>query len=112
MDCSALAQLDANVHRLALAVDRQRHGVAGPMAIQEEVEVHLAGNFFAVHRGKHIAAELQLGGDVLTAVDGKEIASQMDLNLLLNRHRPGDAVTLTIYRERQSMDVRVKLGER
>jgi S1-C subfamily serine protease len=56
--------------------------------------------------------ELRLGGDVLAAVDGKKIANQMDLNLLLNRHRPGDGVTLTIYRERQKMDVRVMLGER
>lgn len=56
--------------------------------------------------------ELRLGGDVLAAVDGKKITSQMDLNLLLNRHRPGDRVTLTLYRERQKMDVRVTLGER
>jgi S1-C subfamily serine protease len=56
--------------------------------------------------------ELRLGGDVLTAVDGKKILSQVDLNLILNRMRPGETVTLTIYRGQQKMDVKVKLGER
>jgi S1-C subfamily serine protease len=56
--------------------------------------------------------ELRLGGDVLVAVDGKKILSQVDLNLILNRMRPGETVTLTIYRGQQKMDVKVKLGER
>ena len=32
--------------------------------------------------------ELRIGGDVLIAVDGKAVTSQMDLNLLLNRSQP------------------------
>ena len=55
--------------------------------------------------------ELRIGGDVLIAVNGKPITSQMDLNLLLNRARPGETVTLTIIRDGQKMDVPVKLGE-
>jgi putative serine protease PepD len=55
--------------------------------------------------------ELRIGGDVLVAVNGKPITSQMDLNLLLNRARPGETVTLTIIREGQKMDVPVNLGE-
>jgi S1-C subfamily serine protease len=55
--------------------------------------------------------ELRIGGDVLVAVDGKPITTQMDLNLLLNRARPGDAVTLTIFRDGKKIDVPVKLGE-
>jgi S1-C subfamily serine protease len=55
--------------------------------------------------------ELRIGGDVLVAVNGKPITSQMDLNLLLNRARPGETVTLTIIRDDQKMDVPVKLGE-
>jgi S1-C subfamily serine protease len=55
--------------------------------------------------------ELRIGGDVLVAVNGKPITSQMDLNLLLNRARPGETVTLTIIRDGQKMDVPVKLGE-
>ncbi len=54
--------------------------------------------------------ELNIGGDVLIAINGKEVTSQMDLNLLLNRARPGDTVTLTIVRDGMKMDVPVKLG--
>jgi S1-C subfamily serine protease len=56
--------------------------------------------------------KLRIGGDVLTAMDAQPIGSQFDLNLLLNRHKPGDTVTLTIYRGNQKMDTRVTLGER
>ena len=55
--------------------------------------------------------ELRIGGDVLIAIDGKAITSQMDLNLLLNRSKPGDTVTLTIVRDGKKMDVKVTLGE-
>jgi len=55
--------------------------------------------------------ELRIGGDVLTAVNGKPISTQMDLNLLLNRAKPGDTFTLTIIRDGKKMDVPVKLGE-
>jgi S1-C subfamily serine protease len=55
--------------------------------------------------------ELRIGGDVLVAINGKPIASQMDLILLLNRAQPGDTVTLTIVRDGRKMDVKVKLGE-
>ena len=55
--------------------------------------------------------ELRVGGDVLVAVNGKELASQMDLNLLLNRAWPGDTVTLTIIRDGKKMDIPVKLGD-
>jgi S1-C subfamily serine protease len=55
--------------------------------------------------------ELRIGGDVVVAADGKPIATQMDLNLLLNRAKPGDSLTLTIFRDGKKMDVAVKLGE-
>jgi S1-C subfamily serine protease len=55
--------------------------------------------------------ELRIGGDVLVAVNGKELTSQMDLNLLLNRAWPGDTVTLTIVRDGKKMDIPVKLGD-
>jgi len=55
--------------------------------------------------------QLMIGGDVLVAIDGKEVSSPTDLNLLLNRDAPGDIVTLTIVRDGKKMDVRVKLGQ-
>ncbi|HYL47148.1 MAG TPA: trypsin-like peptidase domain-containing protein [Candidatus Limnocylindrales bacterium] len=55
--------------------------------------------------------ELRIGGDVLVAVDGKPVASQMDLNLLLNRAKPGDTVKLSIVRDGKKMEVTVQLGQ-
>ena len=66
--------------------------------------------------GSRIAAagmrKILIGGDVLVAVDAQKMASQLDLNLFMNRKRPGDAVSATIYRGRQKMDIPVTLGER
>ncbi len=54
--------------------------------------------------------QVRIGGDVIAAIDGKAVTGQMDLNLLLNREKPGDTATLTIYRDGKKMDVQVKLG--
>jgi S1-C subfamily serine protease len=53
-----------------------------------------------------------IGGDVIVAVEGQKVANSMDLNIALNRKRPGDTVTLTVYRGGKKMDIPVKLGER
>jgi S1-C subfamily serine protease len=55
--------------------------------------------------------ELRIGGDVLIAINGKAVTNQNDLNLMLNRSRPGDMVTLTILRDGKKMNVAVTLGE-
>src|SRR5216683_513786 len=55
---------------------------------------------------------IAIGGDLIVAVDGQKVASPFDLNILLNRKRPGDAITLTIYRGGKKMELPVKLGER
>ena len=53
-----------------------------------------------------------VGGDVLTAIDGQKITSRVDVDLMLNKKRPGDDVTVTLFRGGKKMDVKVKLGER
>ncbi len=55
---------------------------------------------------------IAVGGDVIVAVDGQKVASPMDLNIILNRKRPGDTVTLAVYRGAKKIDITVKLGER
>jgi S1-C subfamily serine protease len=52
------------------------------------------------------------GGDLIVAIDGQKIANQFDLNVILNRKRPGDTVSVTVYRGGKKLDVPVKLGER
>jgi S1-C subfamily serine protease len=53
-----------------------------------------------------------IGGDVITAIDGQKVTTQLDVNLVLNKKRPGDAVKVSLFRGGKKMDVDVKLGER
>lgn len=55
---------------------------------------------------------LYIGGDVIVSIDGQKVANQFDVNLVLNHHRPGDTVSVTVYRGGKKMDIPVKLGER
>ncbi len=52
-----------------------------------------------------------LGGDVVTGIDGRPITGQMDLNLALNRKRPGDTVKVEYYRGGQKMEAQVTLND-
>ena len=54
---------------------------------------------------------VMLGGDLIVGMDGQEITSPQDLSAVLTSHRAGDDVTVTIFRGRKKMDVRVKLGD-
>ena len=51
-------------------------------------------------------------GDVITKVDQTEITDEATLGQVINSHKPGDTVTLTIQRGNQTMEVKVTLGER
>lgn len=51
-----------------------------------------------------------LAGDVITAIDGKPVATIDDLLNALERHQPGETVKLTLLREGKSTDVPVQLG--
>ena len=54
---------------------------------------------------------VMLGGDLIVAIDGEEIGDQQDLSNAMNRHKAGDTVTVTIYRGKRKMDVKVTLSE-
>lgn len=54
---------------------------------------------------------VMLGGDLIVALDGQEIANAQDLSAAMNSHRAGDVVTLTIFRGRKRMDVKVTLSD-
>jgi S1-C subfamily serine protease len=54
---------------------------------------------------------IMVGGDLIVAIDGQEIQDQQDLGQVMNNHRAGDTVRLTIYRSKKKMDVSVTLGE-
>jgi S1-C subfamily serine protease len=54
---------------------------------------------------------IMLGGDLIIAVDGQEVQDQQDLSRIMNNHRSGDTVKVTVYRGKRKMDVNVTLGE-
>jgi S1-C subfamily serine protease len=54
---------------------------------------------------------VMVGGDLIVAIDGEQIADQQDLAAALNRHKAGETATVTIFRGKHKMDVKVVLGE-
>jgi serine protease Do len=49
-------------------------------------------------------------GDVITSVDGQSLDSESALAQALNRHKPGDTVSLTVVRNGQQQNVSLTLG--
>jgi S1-C subfamily serine protease len=54
---------------------------------------------------------INLGGDLIVAVDGEALTDQQELSHVMQKHRAGDTVMVTIYRGKKKMDVKVVLGE-
>jgi S1-C subfamily serine protease len=69
-----------------------------------------------IHGGDRVARagmrSIMIGGDVIVGIDGQKVGNQFDVDVVLNRKRPGDAVTVTVYRGAKKLDIPVKLGER
>jgi len=54
---------------------------------------------------------IMIGGDLITAIDGQDVQDQQELSRVMNGHRAGDTIRVTIYRGRRKMEVQVTLGE-
>src|SRR5579871_6714991 len=54
---------------------------------------------------------IMLGGDLIVAIDDQDVADEQDLSQMMNNHRAGDTVKVTIYRNKKKLDVKVSLGE-
>jgi S1-C subfamily serine protease len=54
---------------------------------------------------------IMLGGDLIVAIDGQNVQDQQDLAQVMNAHRAGDTVKVTVYRAKQKLEVTVTLGE-
>ena len=50
-----------------------------------------------------------LWGDVIQAVDGKPVRSVTDLYHVLESYQAGDTVNLTVFRDGQTLDIKVQL---
>lgn len=56
-------------------------------------------------------AELLIGGDLITAIDGKPVVRDDAISRALATKRTGDSLDLTIFRNGRTMNVRVRLTD-
>jgi S1-C subfamily serine protease len=56
--------------------------------------------------------QVDVGGDVITALNGQPVVGASDLPRLVSRLDPGDEVTVTVLRDGEKQDIKVKLEER
>ena len=54
---------------------------------------------------------IMLGGDLIVAIDDQKVQDEQDLSQMMDNHRAGDKVKITIYRNKKRLDVSVSLGE-
>jgi S1-C subfamily serine protease len=54
---------------------------------------------------------IMLGGDLIVAVDGQQVSDPQDINALMDKHQAGDTISVTIYRGRREMTLKLILGE-
>jgi S1-C subfamily serine protease len=55
---------------------------------------------------------IPIGGDMIVAIDGRDLLKPDDLSDVVGLHRPGDTVNLDVLRDNKRIKVTVKLGKR
>jgi S1-C subfamily serine protease len=54
---------------------------------------------------------VMLGGDLIVAADGQQVANAQDLSAAINSHRAGENIVLTIFRGQRKLQVTVTLSD-
>jgi S1-C subfamily serine protease len=54
---------------------------------------------------------IMLGGDLIIAIDGQQVADSQDINEIMDKHQAGDTVSVTILRGQRRMTLKLTLGE-
>ena len=52
-----------------------------------------------------------LGGDLIVAVDGQQVTDPQDINNLIYKHQAGDTISVTLYRGKKQITLKLILGE-
>ena len=117
--------------RVGKSFGRPRFGastvyIAGDLAT--ELKLPASGGLLIQEIGRGSAAELAglkgyrdvvqvgnerlgIGGDFITAIDGKAVTESDALAREIARKRPGDTITVKVFRAGKYLDLAVKLGE-
>lgn len=85
----------------------RRFGFEGPIVLR--VAKGSAGDRAGIREISRDRYGRLLLGDILVAIDGERIRHGGDVGLVLEKHKPGDEVVLTIVRDGKAMDLRLKL---
>jgi S1-C subfamily serine protease len=54
---------------------------------------------------------IMLGGDLIVGIDGRDVVDTSDISTIMEKHQPGDQITVTFYRGRKKMVAHVTLGD-
>ncbi len=54
---------------------------------------------------------IMLGGDLIVAIDGQEVNDPQDITAVMDKHQAGDTVSVTFYRGRRQITLKLILGE-
>jgi S1-C subfamily serine protease len=54
---------------------------------------------------------IMMGGDLIVGIDDQDVQDQQDLSQIMNSHRAGDTVKITVFRGKKKMEFNVTLGE-
>lgn len=81
--------------------------------------IDLAQNGPAAQAGLHGGSQpaylgntpIKTGGDLIVAIGEQQIQDLRDISDVMNNHKAGDSVNVTVYRGKRKMQVRVTLGE-
>jgi S1-C subfamily serine protease len=52
-----------------------------------------------------------LGGDLIVAINGQQVADQQDVSIIMDKLHAGDVVSVTIVRDRRQMTFKLQLSE-
>jgi S1-C subfamily serine protease len=52
-----------------------------------------------------------LGGDLIVAIDGHEVTDPQEINAIMEKHQPGDTVSVTFYRGHKQITLKLIAGE-
>jgi len=96
-------------------VQRPRMGVTIEQVSAEDAEVYglpsVSGVLVQTVQDDTPAAGVLQPEDVIVAIEGEPVGYVAELQAKVAEHRPGDQVTVTVYRDRRRMDVTVRLVE-
>jgi S1-C subfamily serine protease len=52
-----------------------------------------------------------LGGDLIVAIDGQQVTNTQDISVIMDKHQAGDTISVTVYRGRRQITLKLILGE-